>query len=912
MEPPVGRDTEREQIARFVAAATAGRGVLVLEGPAGIGKTTLFHHALDLADRAGMRILRATPAEGETGLAFAGLTDLLADVDDADLDALHPPRRDALRAATLRDLPADGALDDRAVGAGMVSLLDALSASHPVLVAVDDEQWLDDATRAALVHAFRRTRGVVGLLVGRRTPAPHGLAEALGSEGWQATLTVGPMSKGATFAVVQRRLGTALSRLALHRVWEASEGNPLFAIELVRAGAAQPDRAADDLALSMPLQRLLEARLAVLPHDVRDALVMVAAASRPTPDLVRLLRLDAAVTAAEQAGVVVVADGRFRFAHPLLGAALLAMCSPSAVRDAHARLAAVVTDVQQRARHLALAEPWPSERAAAALEEAVEDALRRGTVRGAVELAGLAVERTEGSDPVARWRRTTSLGRVLYAAGETNRAWDVLVEVSADCPDPLVAADADLLLTEIAFQRGVDAAGWAGSALRRAGDDVPRRARALLSLVEVSDDPLAAAQFAEQAAQLLERSGCDDPLLRGWAAIERISTRCGLGHGADRGEIDAALRIERAGRTWRSTDQVASVRPVLLKWIDEHEAARDALIELRERAEEEGNESLLPYVLGHLVGVLARLGDLPGAAQVAAEHLALAETMGLGSQRMQALYNVAFVHAWRGSFGDAERAAAEVLEAAEVAGERWMTAGSAGLLGLVLLETDRVDEAVQHLDRWRTVADQAGIVEPGISRYHHERAVALLRSGRTADAVAQVDELEELAARAQRHSAAALAARCRAHVHAAAGELDAALTSARRALELDAVAPVPFERARTMLVLGAVHRRRKEKAAAREAFDAAAGSFTALGAPGWAERAQAEHARVGERAAHVTQLTATERRVAELAASGLTNRQVAEQAFMSPKTVEANLAKVYRKLGISSRAELGARMAGRT
>jgi DNA-binding CsgD family transcriptional regulator len=332
------------------------------------------------------------------------------------------------------------------------------------------------------------------------------------------------------------------------------------------------------------------------------------------------------------------------------------------------------------------------------------------------------------------------------------------------------------------------------------------------------------------------------------------------------------------------------------------------LAELRVRAEDEGNEGVIPYVAGHVPGILLRLGRLNDAAVAAADHLGLAERTGQESQRMQALYNVSLVDAHLGKLADAEREAREVLEWACRQDDHWLEMSATAVLGFITLSNDDNSGARSWLDRWSQLTDELGVIDPGISRFYGDHIESLIACGEIVEATAKAEELERRSVRAGRVSAAAIAARCRALLAAASGQTKPALEHIQRALELDLVCPVPFERYRSLAVAGVVHRRARQKAAAREALTEASLGFTALGAVAWSGRCERELQRVGTPARDATALTATELKIAELAASGLTNRQVAERSFLSPKTVEANLARVYRKLGITSRAELGARM----
>jgi len=270
---------------------------------------------------------------------------------------------------------------------------------------------------------------------------------------------------------------------------------------------------------------------------------------------------------------------------------------------------------------------------------------------------------------------------------------------------------------------------------------------------------------------------------------------------------------------------------------------------------------------------------------------------------------MALVAAQCGELDVAETDATKILGWAEREGDSWMTMLASGVLGFVALSRDLPLVALPWFERWSATVESIGLVEPGVSRYYGDHIEAMVGCGELGRAAERTELLGVRAARASRTSAAAVALRCQGLLAAAAGDHPAALRHLDAALALHAECPIPFEHGRTPLVKGVVHRRVKEKRAAGLALAEAVAVFGAVGAAAWRGRAEAELGRVGRRPVSSTELTATEQRIAELAATGLTNRQVAEQAFISPKTVEANLARVYRKLGISSRAELGARKA---
>lgn len=910
MHPLIGRDRERDVATTFVAASASGPAALTIDGEPGIGKTSLLRHALGLARGAGSMVLECNPTPAESTMSFAALTEMLRDVPDSAFDAMADPQRHSLGVATLREAPAGATLDERAVGTGLASLLFHLARSQPVVLAIDDLQWIDVPSAEVLSFAVRRVRREpIGLVTCERTgERPPSFPATVPPEGWRQSLTLNGMSAAALFHVVRDQLAIALPRPMLLKVTETSGGNPFAAIELARVADSPASRTGSPR-LSELLQTLTADRLGQLSQGARRALLAVACSPRPTLATIRSLRLMEEIEEAESSGAVALDGHRVVFTHPLLATAVVQMATPHQQREMHEHLAAISSDPEARARHVALAHPEPDEATATALDEATRAAEARGSLVAAADLARLALDRTLDPDEPEAWVRRIHLGELLHAAGSSVEAAEVLGRTG--CPRGELRARAGLVLTEVAYQTSTlkRTIEFALDALAEARGDPRLTARCLLSLAAVATDGRESAHYASEARDTLAAAGVDEPMLVAWAECEEVSARFRLGEGLDRARLDHALALERTGRTWRSGDQVAAVRPVLLKWADHPTEALAGLLELRNRAEEEGNDGLVPYVLGHIPGILLRLGRLGDAADAAAEHLDHAERTGQESQRMQALYNVAFVASHLGRLDLAADTAGEILNWAVEQGDPWLEMSATTVLGFVAFSRGDNAGACTWFERWSTRCDELGIVDPGVSRYHGDRIEALIAVGATEEATRCTAQLAERAERSGRISASSIAARCQALLAAAAGDLEAALALVDVALELDAACPVPFERHRTMLLKGLIHRRAKEKAAARRALVAAADGFAAMGAEGWRARCDEELQRIGTRVASATELTATERKIAQLAAAGLTNRQVAEQSFLSPKTVEANLARVYRKLGITSRAELGAHMA---
>ena len=355
------------------------------------------------------------------------------------------------------------------------------------------------------------------------------------------------------------------------------------------------------------------------------------------------------------------------------------------------------------------------------------------------------------------------------------------------------------------------------------------------------------------------------------------------------------------------SDRADASYAALLKYADDLDGARTRLTALLDEARGTGDLSSIAYVLAHLVHLETWIGNLDAAERLAVEHLAIAEQGGLGGQGAQARYNVAYTLAHRGRLDEARAMLVELRD--DPATGIWDRHRTHGALGFVALSAGDPTTAIEHLDAWDEMLRAMHFGEPGYSRSYLDRLCALVGVGRTDDASVFADELQVQADRSGRASAATVALTGRALVAAHSDRL----VDAQRMLD-DAIgwydrSPLRFDRARTLLLAGQVHRRAKAKARARDALVEAQAEFASFGATAWVARTADELAHVNVRPRASNELTETERQVALLAAGGLTNREVAARSFLAVKTVEANLARVYRKLGIRSRAELGTSLA---
>jgi DNA-binding CsgD family transcriptional regulator len=911
----VGREAELERVEIFLRSVPDGARALVIEGEAGAGKTSIWEAALAGTARGGLRLLAARPAETEASFAYAALGDLLSEHSD-DVAALPARQRRALEVALLMDDANGEPPDQHSVALGLLGVLRRLAGEGPVVLAVDDVQWLDAPSELVLRFAARRLRGIpVGVVVAWRTeggePVPLQLDRALELD----RLGLPPLSLGAIQRLIHGRLGFLPPRPVLRRLYELSGGNPFFALELGRALHAGTLELQPGERLPVALEALVDARLGTLSPGARHALAAAAALAQPTVGLVESVAgagrdaLDEAI----RAQVADVRDGRVRFAHPLLASGAYAAVDASRRRDLHARAARHASDPEERARHLALAATGPDAEIAAALEDAARRAESRGAPPAAAELYERAARLTPPSARGDLMRRKMQFGFCTFQSGDGRRARELLDEVvGALEPGPARARalislarvrsyDDDLHAAERLFRQALEEAGGDDDILAGAGENL---ASILFRLRERLDEAIEHATVAERAARAAGNTG--------WLAEalgSRLMAEAALGRTEEAANtLDAALGLQEACRDNRALAQPLFQVAVAWLWWDELDRAKEAFEWLADRAREMGDEGSLPYVLVLSAQVECVRGDFPLAARRAEEGLELAEQGGQATLGAYLLALRACAHAGAGEADAARSTAGRALELADQTGGRPAEHFARGALGLIELSVGRPAEAVAALGPLAAFLRRERIVEPGVARVVPDLIEALIALG-DLDAAAELhDWFVTSTAHLRRPSALAAAARCRGLLLAERGEMDAAHAQVERAVVLSEGSPVPLERGRALLCRGGLHRRARHKREARSSLEAALAEFERLGASAWAERARAELARVGGRAPSTGLLTPTERRVAELVAEGLQTKQVAAALFVSSKTVEGHLTNIYAKLGVHSRTELARRM----
>jgi DNA-binding CsgD family transcriptional regulator len=890
----MGRSAERSRLNRLIADAKDGRSrSLVLRGEAGIGKTALLDYAANVAD--GMRVLRVVGVESETEIPFAGLQLLFARFADR-FDALPGPQAHALRAA----LGASSSSGERLlVGAAVLTLLSELAEDGPVLCLVDDVHWFDRSSIDALLFAVRRlhTDPVATILAARYGDRPF---PAAGVD----SLTLRRLDR-ADSARLLATVRTLPSEIA-ERVLVESGGNPLAILELAADdGAAHGPAPVAPLPATGRLEEHFRSLIRALPEPTRLALLLAAADDRSElrsfSDAAAGLGLHTSdLEPAEDRHLVRVTSDAVKFRHPLIRASAY-QDAPLARRvAAHGALAVTLSDprdADRRAWHLAAAATGTDDTAAAELEMAAQRAVVRGGPAGAARALERAAQLS--GERADRARRLVEAARTAYDAGQLDWAAELASAGGTLTERPGEEAEAGWVLAQVAYERGspAEASALALDAAAPILSIDPDRAVAVLT---------EASWCARDAADLELLRRCSDQLrsVRGGPSVMRDAL---VGFtdllGGDIGAAVAPMRklflAASEGHVDGTVERLSAGFMGLL--IGEDAPALSMLDSQVAALRSQGALGWLPYAQEPLALAQLVTGRLQDAEANVAEAMSLAAELGQGMQIVVLSSISAWLAAVRGDVVASRERAQLVL--GDARNHRMATAQATWALALIDLMTGDPSAALGRLDDVCHGPPGRDVTVRAIPD-HIEAAV---RIGDVDRARTYLPRLAEWARHTTSPAAAALVLRSEALVREGADTQE----RFEAALRVDGCAP--YDRARTQLAYGEWLRRNRRPTPARSQLVEALETFERIAAHGWQQRVRAELVALGDPAPDAPatggvgagQLTPQELQVVRRAALGLSNREIAAQLFLSPRTVGYHLYKAYPKLGVSRRSQLG-------
>lgn len=900
----LGRGPERRAIDRVVADARAGRsGTLVLVGEPGIGKTALLAYAAEQA--VGMRILRARGVESEAEVPFGGLLELLRPAL-ADLDRIPEPQAEAL-AGALALRPAR-AQERFAVGAATLSLLAEHAEESPLLVVIDDAQWLDASSAEALFFAIRRLVAETIAVVLAVRAGVVSFAEGVGFP----EIRLEGLDRESAAALLRP---AAIPREAADRLYAATGGNPLALLELARdPSVAQSLPPGAPLPVSRAVAQAFLRRASALRPETRQAILLAAASDEG--DLALLgkaaasLGLElAALLPAEAAGLMTLHDGRVEFSHPLARSAVYADASDQARREVHGALARTLPDrdVDRRAWHLAASVIGPDETASSLLEEAAG----RACGRSAYAVAAAAYDRA-GQLTTREERRA----ELLFAAADSawlgglpDRATELLEEARTLATDPGLRARVEHLRGHVTTRRGPVGEGVAllmaaakQIAPREPGQAVVMFAEAAHACVYAGDTErmLEAARRASRLARAA--TNCRTEFLAALALGMALIT----GGDGERGSalLRRALDLVQSSAELRDDLRLLPLTTQVPLWLREAEAGRDLISNALTLARHRAAVGVLPYVLNHIGRDQSMTDRWAEAESTFHEAIQLARETGQRSELAVGLASLAWLEARQAKDEECRAHAGEARTLCREVGITIYDIWAIAAVGELELAAGRITEALEQFEAHALALDAIRFMDVDISP-GPELVECYLRLGRRDDALAAAAEYATKAEAKGQPWACARAARSRALV----ADDDEFQPHFDDALALHGQTPDVFELARTRLGYGARLRRARRRVRAREQLRNAVDLFDGLGAAAWAELAADELAATGATARRrdtstLDQLTPRERQIALLLARGSTTREAAAALFLSPKTIEYHLRTIYRKLGIRSREAL--------
>jgi DNA-binding CsgD family transcriptional regulator/tetratricopeptide (TPR) repeat protein len=885
--------------------------VLVIEGDPGIGKSTMLADARAAAPGT---VLSTTGIEGESDIAYGNLADVFRG-HYAHLAAIPERQADAL--ASVFAIGPSRPADRFTVASATLNLFGAIAAEGPLLVTIDDAQWIDPASFQALLFAANRldVNGVALLFAVRaRQPAGQQLSRF-------PTLVLDGLRASDARQLLAEAGAPAMSEASMARLVEESGGNPLALLTLPTTMPA------DDLALwalsaePLPIGSVLEdafrGNITTLPPETRQALVMLAVLGSGTAKHTSVwsaaeLSLDD-LDPAEEAGLIVYRQGRPEFRHPLIRAAAYRVATSAARRRAHLHAADLLQSstsaraLERRAGHLVAAGTAADESLAATFEATADQELATGNFTVAGKLYQRSADLTP--NPNIAMRRMLSAANALRLAGAIDESRGLLTDAASRGDDPDLLAAIGYALSRLEVYRGSMVQGRDGllEVGMAAAARNPVQAADILSDAALASTVIGDMETARRSARhaiALVAHPESNPPLQVTAVRAMVSALSG-----DPGEARALLAPRTAEIDTVDPLGIDFVYQVTLELslahfaIEEADRARVLLERAVEGARARSATGVLPFRLGSLARVQFWQGRWATALATVHEALRLAEETGWVSERPSSLATLARIEAVTGHHEECRRHAREATAAAELAGAGTYAALGQAACGLLELTRQNPAAAIAHFELVTAFADNVGFARSPVMWWSSDLIECYVAEGMFDAARHELAKLEAAATGPAMPITAAVAARCRALLEPAAFERHMA-----DAVRLHAVGDMPFEQARTELLIGGYLRRHNQSGKARSLLASALATFERLRAVDWANRARDQLEATGMRIRRTTdglgELTPQELQVALAVTRGMSNKEIAGHLFLSVKTVEFHLSHVFHKLGVNRRTQV--------
>jgi DNA-binding CsgD family transcriptional regulator len=912
----LGRESECRTVDGLLSAALAGSSnATVVLGDLGVGKSTLLRYAVARADELGMQVLRCRGLEAESSLSYAGLADLLRPISTR-IDRLPAPQATELRAALALGPPATG--NRFLVYQAALGMLDAATDDGPVLLVVDDLQWVDRPSAEALLFAARRlgSEGVVALVAIRDDADKQNALGDVDISGLDQLVLTGLSVEAGTDLVLSYARSPVSPGVA-RQLASITRGNPLALVQLSRRLPPQ------ELAGTRPLRDLpqtavdeaLRKALIDLPTPTSAALLVVACSDETAhrPMLAAMAEIGLTATdlePAEIAGLLETDVAGIRFRHPLMRSVVNRQASPAERRRVHRALALVAHhrgEPDREAWHAAAALTGPDDAAADALARTAADARDRGGPIAAARALERAAEVT--ARPDRRVELLSGAAREALTGGAYSWSLDVVRRIDPESATP--ARQVEVVALRAAVEQACGSAQTAHALLLDLGTRLMAAdpaggatllAGAALAAIQAGQVELAVSPAAAAAAAVPRTPREDSPAELLCAATLAVTR----GYAAESSETFGAVLRVLADDSRPCLPLWPSILPfaiALAQARGHDDVARGVLESLVTQFRAASALGLLPIFLSQLAEQHFRDGRWYEAYAEALEALTLARETGQSSSGAHALVVLARLEACR---GDEQSCLRHLREATDPhSADDLVKFPREAARGLLELSLGRAEQAILPLLRLVLAEDRQGLHEPAMFSWLPDLIEAYVKTGRTAEATDLLSRFDTEAPPAAWTTA--VAARCRgllASDDAFEHEFAVALESHGAAM--------PFERARTELCLGERLRRSRRRAAALPVLDSAAAAFSRLGARPWAELAIAGGQRVLDAPDPARRLTPQELQIALLVSRGSSNREVATTLFLSEKTIEAHLTRIYRSLGVRSRGRLAEAMRSET